>query len=75
VAVLDPVRGILLHLGEHVADDFGRLVRRPLRARGVDGDVGERGPRQGVVEVVFHEIVLRQVGEVRLLHVGEVGWA
>lgn len=67
VAVLDAVGGLLLHLGEHVADDLGVVVGGLLGARDVDGDVAELRPREGVVEVVLHEVVLWQVLEVRML--------
>ena len=73
--VLDSVRGLLLHLGEHVADDTGWVVGRPGGAGGVDRNVGERRPRERVVEVVLEEVVLRQVGQVRLLHVRDIGRA
>lgn len=73
VAVLDPIGGLLLHLGEDIADDFGGVVGGFLGAGDVDGDVGELRPRQGVVQVVFAEVVFRQVRDVRRLHVRDVG--
>jgi hypothetical protein len=39
VAVLHAVGRLLLHLGEHIADDLGVVVGRLGRARHVDGDV------------------------------------
>lgn len=73
VPVLHAVRGLFFHFGEDVADDFGGVVGRALRVRGVDCDVGELGPGEGVVEVVFHEVVFGEVGDVGGLDVREVG--
>lgn len=73
MAVLHPIGRLLLHLGENIADDFGRVVGGFLEAGGVDGDVGELRPRQGVVQVVFAEVVFGQVGDVGGLYVRDVG--
>lgn len=67
-----PIRGLLLHLGQHIAHDARRVVGRFSGARDVDGDEGELWPGQGVVEVVFHKVVLGQVGDVGVLHVRDV---
>lgn len=70
VAVLDSVRGVFFHFGEHVPDNFGvggRLAVGPAH----DGHEGELRPCQGVVQVVFQEVVLREVGEVALLDGGQ----
>ncbi|KAK2729580.1 hypothetical protein CKAH01_02554 [Colletotrichum kahawae] len=67
------VGGLLLHLGEHIADDLGVVVGCALGAGDVDGDIAELGPREGVVEVVLEEVVLGQVLEVGVLYEGEVG--
>lgn len=64
MAVLNPIRGIFLHLCEYVADDARVVIGGFGGPRNVDGDVGELGPGEGVVEVVFHEIA---VGAVRTL--------
>ena len=53
VPVWHPVRGLFFHFGQYVAYYPWGVVgafRRPGR---VDGDVGEGGPGEGVVEVVF----------------------
>lgn len=71
VAVLNAVGGLLFHLGEHVADDFGGGAG--AGGGDVEGDVGEGGPGEGMVEVVFKEVVFGQVGDVGLLDVGDVG--
>lgn len=73
VTMLHAVRRLLLHLGEDIADDLGVLVGVLLGARDVDGDVAELGPGEGVVEVVFEEVVFGEVLEVRVLDEGEVG--
>lgn len=65
--MLDAVGGLLLHLGQDIADDLGVVVGRLLGARDIDGDVGQLGPRQGVVQVVLHKVVLGQVLEVGVL--------
>ena len=62
VTMLDPIRRFLLHLRKHVSDDLRGVVGGAGRAGDIDGDVGEGGPGQGVVEVVFEEVVFRQVG-------------
>ena len=71
--MLDIIRRLFFHFGENIANDFGGVVRGALRAGSVDGDVGELGPGEGVVEVVFHEIIFGEVGYVCGLNVGEVG--
>ncbi len=73
VPVLHAIHGLLLHLREDVADDLGGVVGGARGAGDVDGDVGELWPGEGVVEVVLQEVVLRQVGDVGGLHVGDVG--
>jgi len=73
VAVRDAVGGLLLHLREHVADDARVVVGRLAGPRDVDGDEGELGPRERVVQVVLHEVVLGQVRDVGVLDVGDVG--
>lgn len=70
--MLDIIRRLFFHFGENIANDFWRVVRGALRAGSVNGDVGELGPREGVVEVVFHEIIFREVGYICGLDVGEV---
>jgi hypothetical protein len=75
VAVRDAVGGLLLHLGEHIADDLGVVVGGLFGAGDVDGDEGQLGPRQGVVQVVLEEIVLGQVLEVGVLDQRYVGRA
>lgn len=67
-----PIRGLLLHLGQHITHDARRVVGRFSGARDVDGDEGELWPGQGVVEVVFHKVVLGQVGDVGVLHVRDI---
>jgi len=71
--VLDPVRRLLLHLGEYVPDNFGVLVRGPLRARGIDGHIAELRPRERMVQVVLQEVVFREILEVCVLYEGQVG--
>lgn len=56
VPMLHPIRGVLLHLRKHIAYDPRVVIGRLLRTGDVDCDVGELGPGEGVVEVVFHEI-------------------
>ncbi|CCF39668.1 hypothetical protein CH063_10438 [Colletotrichum higginsianum] len=73
MAVGNAVGGLLLHLGQDVADNLGVVVGGALRARDIDGDIAELGPREGVVEVVLEEVVLGQVLEVGVLYEGEVG--
>ena len=57
VAVLDAVGGLLLHLGEYIANDLRVIVGRLLGPADVDGNVRELGPGQAVVHVVFEEVV------------------
>lgn len=55
--------GLLLHLGEDVADDLGVVVL---------GNEEELRPREDVVEVVLHLVVLGEAEEVAGLHRQEV---
>ena len=71
--VLHPVRRLLFHFRQHIADYFRRVVGGFLGPGGVDGDVGELWPGEGVVEIVFAEVVFGQVRYVGGLHVGDVG--
>lgn len=71
--MLHPIRRLLFHLRKHIADDLRGVVRGFLGAGGVNGDVGELGPGERVVEVVFAEIVFGQVGYVGGLHMRDVG--
>lgn len=71
--MLDIIRRLFLHFGENIANDFGRFIKGPLRVRSVDSDVGELGPGEGMVEIVFHEIIFGKVGYVCGLDVGKVG--
>jgi hypothetical protein len=73
VAMGDAVGGLLLHLGQDVADNLGVVVGPPHGPRDVDGDIAELRPRQRVVEVVLEEVVLGQVLEVGVLDEGQVG--
>lgn len=57
------LRGVLLHLGEHVADDAAAVVL---------GDEEELWPREHVVEIVLHLVVLRQAHQVARLHLEQV---
>jgi hypothetical protein len=67
VAVLHAVGRLLLHLSEDIADDLGVVVGGLGGPRHVDGDIGELGPREGVVEVVLEEVVLGEVLDVGVL--------
>lgn len=71
--MLDIIRRLFLHFGENIANDFGGFIKGPLRVRSVDSDVGELGPGEGMVEIVFHEIIFGKVGYVCGLDVGKVG--
>lgn len=71
--MLNIIRRLFFHFGENIANNFGGIVRRPLRARSVDGNVGELGPGESMVEVVFHKIILWKVSYVCGLDVGKVG--
>lgn len=51
--------GLLLHLGEDVADDAAVVVL---------GDVEELRPGEDVIQVVLHLVVLRQAEQVARLH-------
>lgn len=68
----DAIFGVLFHFGQHIADDSRWVVGSAWRAGGINGDVGELRPGQSVVEVIFAEVVLGQVGDVGGLHVGDV---
>ena len=68
-----PIRGLLLHLRQHIAHDARRIVGALWRTRDVDGDEGELGPGERVVEVVFHKVVFGEVGDVGVLDVRDVG--
>jgi hypothetical protein len=61
VAVWHSIRRIFLHLCEHISDDAWVVVGGFLGARDVDCNVGELGPGEGVVEVIFHKITERSV--------------
>lgn len=85
--MLHPIRRLLLHLREHIPNNLGILARQipapGLPARlpaGVlcvsvlgadDGDEGQLRPGEGVVEVVFQEVVFGEVGDVAGLDAGE----
>lgn len=71
--MLDIIRRLFFHFGENIANDFGGFIRGPLRARSVNGDVGELGPGESMVEIVFHEIVFWKVSYVCGLDVRKVG--
>ena len=73
MAMRHAVRRLFLHLGEHIADDLGIVVGVLLGAGDVDGYVAELGPGEGVVEVVFQEVVFGEVFEVGVLDEGQVG--
>lgn len=73
VTVLNAVGGLLLHLSEHIADDFGVVVGRLLGAGDVDGNEAQLRPRKSMVEVVLEEVVLGQVLEICMLYEGQVG--
>lgn len=75
MAVLHPVRRLLLHLGQDVADDLGVVISRLGRARNVDGHIGQLRPRQRVVQVVLEEVVLGKVLDVGVLDQRDVGGA
>ena len=53
----------LLHLSEHVSDDAAVVIF---------GDVEELWPREDVVEVVLHLVVLWEAEEIAGLHCKEV---
>lgn len=70
--MLDIICRLFFHFGENIANDFGGFIRGSLRAGSVDGDVGELGPGEGMVEVIFHEIIFGEVSYVRGLDMGKV---
>lgn len=51
--------GLLLHLGQDIADNLAVVIL---------GDVQELRPWEDVVEVVLHLIILRQAEEIASLH-------
>lgn len=67
------VRGLLLHLGQHIADHFRRLIPTSMFCAIVpdDGDEAELWPGQRVIQVVFQKVVFGQVGDVAGLDGGE----
>ena len=67
VPVLHPVRRLLLHLGQDVADNLGVVVGALGGPRHVDGDIRKLRPRQSVVQVVLEEVVLGKVLDVGVL--------
>jgi len=74
VPMLYIIYGFLLHLGQYITDDFGRIVGRLFWSGHIDGHVGQLWPRERVVEVVFQEVVFGEVGDICGLNVGDVGW-
>ena len=50
---------VLLHLGEHVADDLALAVL---------SDIEQLRPRERVVKIVFHLVVFGEAREVAVLH-------
>lgn len=72
MSMRDPIRRVLLHLGEYVAHNLGILVGPLARPRHIHGDVAQLWPREGMVEVVFQEVVFGEVLEVGVLDEGEV---
>jgi len=54
--MLYSIRRVLLHFRQDIADDPGIVVGRLLRSRDIYCDEGELRPREGMVEVVFHEV-------------------
>lgn len=85
--MLHPIRRLLLHLRQHIPNNLGILARQipapglPARiSAGVlcvsvpgahNGDEGQLRPGEGVVEVVFQEVVLGEVGDIAGLDGGE----
>lgn len=51
--------GFLLHFGQNIADDFSVVIL---------GDVEELRPRQNMVEIVLHLIILREAEQIACLH-------
>jgi len=68
MTVLDSIGWILLHLRKYVSYDARVVIGRLLGAGDIDGDVGELWPGESMVEVVFHKVVLRQIGNVCMLY-------
>lgn len=75
MAMRDPIRRFFLHLGKDVPHDPRWIVHRFGRAGDIDCNIRELRPREGVVEVVFEEVVFGKVSEVRGLNVRNVGGA
>lgn len=73
VSMGDPIRRLLLHLGENIADDLGVLVGVLLRTRDIDSHEAELGPGERVVEIVFEKVVFGEVLKVGVLDEGQVG--
>lgn len=71
--MLDVVDRLLFHLGQNVSDDARRLVGGLLRPRDIHSHIRELGPGEGMVEVVFEEVIFGEVGYVGGLDVGDVG--
>lgn len=81
--MLQPIRRFLLHLRQHIPNNLRVLARDIARHTGPgttalipilgpdDGDKAQLRPCQGVVEVVFQEVVFGQVGDVAGLDGGE----
>ena len=89
--MLQPIRRLLLHLGQHVPDNLGILpghiaaswlptavtvgagagVFGVSVARPHDRDETQLRPGEGVVEVVFQEVVFGEVGYIACLDRGE----
>lgn len=81
MSMLQPIRRLLLHLGQHVPDNLGILpghiaaswlpvtagVSGVSVARPHDSDETQLRPGEGVVEVVFQEVVFGEIGYVACL--------
>lgn len=73
--MLHTICRLLLHLGKHIPYDFGVIacdlaVGVPI-AGADDGHKAELRPSEGVVKVVFQEVVLRKVCDVASLDGGK----
>lgn len=73
VVVLDVVCGFFFYFGEDIVDDFGVVIGGFCGVGDVDCYEGELGLGEGVVEVVFEEVVFGEVFEVGVLDEGDVG--
>ena len=60
--MLHAIRRLLFHFREDIANNLGGIIGSALGAGDIDGDVGEGGPGEGVVEVVFKEVVFGEIG-------------